>query len=91
MVNNNPNDPTYLCPSFMPSGSPVPVVLTSEELIQLLRLDDRNPKLAEATLKYYRDGGHLRGIRLGKTMRYTLNEVLKFLERQTELTNKRHG
>ena len=91
MANKYSDYSAHPAPHYLPNGRPVPVVLTSEELIQLLRLDDRDPKLAEATIKYYRDGGLLHGVRLGKTMRYTQDEVLKFLERQTELTNKRHG
>ena len=72
----------------MPDGRPVPIVLDDKELIILLRLDDQGPRNARFTLKYYRDKGLLRGVRLGKRIRYTRDEVLKFLERQTDETNK---
>ena len=72
----------------MPDGKPVPTVLNDEELIQLLRLDEQGPHNARTTLKYYRDKGLLKGIRLGKKIRYTRDEVLKFLEKQTERTNQ---
>ena len=39
-------------------------------------------------MKYYRDKGLLRGIRIGKKLRYTRQEVLHFLAEQTERTNK---
>ena len=72
------------------NGNPAPLVLTSNDLINLLRLDDQGPKNGEATLKYYRDRGLLKGIRLGKKIRYTLPDVLVFLEKQMEFTNQRN-
>lgn len=61
---------------YLPDGKPAPVVLTSEELVCLLRLEGEHP---ERTLKYYRDEGELCGIRLGRKVRYPLDEVLRFL------------
>ncbi|MCJ7777766.1 MAG: hypothetical protein MUP16_05580, partial [Sedimentisphaerales bacterium] len=51
--------------SFMPDGRPAPAVMTSVEVIEFLRLDGKGDR----TLKYWRDIGLLRGVRLGKTLR----------------------
>jgi hypothetical protein len=65
---------------YFPNGKPVPEVLTEQETIEFLRLDD-GPKNPEMTLQYYRTEGLLRGIRIGRRMRYTKTELLRFLER----------
>jgi hypothetical protein len=65
---------------YFPNGKPVPEVLTEQETIEFLRLDD-GPKHPEMTLQYYRTEGLLRGIRIGRRMRYTKTELLRFLER----------
>lgn len=62
--------------TFLPDGSPAPAVLTASEVIKLLRLEGDNP---ERTLKYYRDEGMLKGLRLGKKVRYRLIDVESFL------------
>lgn len=72
---------------FLPSGKPAPVVLTSEELVCLLRLEGAHP---ERTLKYYRDEGELCGIRIGRKVRYPLDEVLRFLA-QKAAKNRSNG
>ena len=66
---------------FLPDGRPAPAVLTAEETISLLRLDNKNPG---RTLKFYRDEGLLVGVRLGKRLRYPLAEVLRFLVEKAE-------
>ena len=66
---------------YMPNGSPCPAVMTDTELISFLRLD---ASTGFRTLKYYRDEGQLVGIRLGKSVRYELREVLRFLNEKTE-------
>jgi hypothetical protein len=66
---------------------PAPEVLTEEEVIQLLRLDIDGPGDAKHTLQYYRDQGLLRATRIGKRLRYWRREILRFLERKTEMTN----
>jgi len=64
---------------------PVPEVMTEEEVIRMLRLDEaKNPR---QTLQYYRERGLLRATRIGRWLRYTRTEVLRFLERQTAATN----
>lgn len=67
--------------AFMPDGRPAPAVLTAEEAIELLRLDGPNPA---RTLKYYRDNNELVGFRIGRKVRYPLNEVMLFLARKAE-------
>ena len=73
----------------MPDSSPMPEVLTESEVIILLRLDQDGPKKPNLTLQYYRDKKLLKGIRIGKRIRYTRSEVLKFLSEQTEWTNRK--
>jgi hypothetical protein len=68
---------------------PAPEVLTTEEVIQVLRLDIDGPESPEQTLAYYRDKGLLRATRIGKRLRYSRKEILRFLDRQTEVTNSR--
>ena len=53
---------------FMPDGRPAPAVMTGEELIEFRRLDGKG-----------RDEGELCGIRIGRKVRYPLDEVLRFL------------
>lgn len=65
--------------AFLPDGRPCPMVLTGGELIALLCLDGPNP---ERTLKYWRDEGQLRAVRLGKKVRYRLEDVERFLEQK---------
>jgi len=87
MTDNNDNTPTI----YFPNGKPVPEVLTEQELIELLRLNEDGPKDPALTIHYYRDKGLLRGIRIGKRIRYTKQEVLKFLENQTNWTNRKQS
>ena len=75
---------------YFPSGKPVPLVITEEELISLLRLDVDGPKNPKSTLEYYRDKGLLKGIRVGKHMRYYLPDIIKFLEDQSSYTNRKN-
>lgn len=75
---------------FMKVGEtivPAPEVLTEEEAIQFLRLDQDGPKNPQITLQYYREQGLLRACQIGKRLRYTKVELLRFLEIMTERTN----
>ena len=76
---------------FFPDGRPVPEVLTERDLIELLRLDEDGPKVPALTIQYYRNKGLLKGIKIGKRIRYTKQEVLNFLEKQTEWTNRKQA
>ena len=86
MTTNNNN---YITLSYFPDGRPVPEVLTEPELIELLRLNEDGPKDPALTIQYYRDKGLLRGVRIGKRIRYTKQEVMKFLGKQTDWTNRK--
>ena len=65
--------------AFLPSGKPAPLVLTSDEAIEMLRLDSNDPL---RTLKFYRDEGILRGVQIGRKMRYRLCDVQLFLAKK---------
>ena len=69
---------------FMPDGRPAPSVLTAEEAVVFLRLDQTNIKNPVQTLRYYRERGLLRGIKIGLKLRYRLTDLLDFLERLAE-------
>jgi hypothetical protein len=87
-----PNEHDTIGPIYMivnGESVPVPEVLTEVEAIQMLRLDIDGPEDPGQTLSYYRDKGLLRATRIGKRLRYSKREVLKFLEIQTEETNRR--
>jgi hypothetical protein len=57
-------------------------ILTEEEAIHWLRLDGPDaPKDAKGTLRYYREKGLLRAIRIGRHNRYFLPELERFCER----------
>ena len=86
-MKENPNN--YITTIYFPDGNPVPEVLTENDLIKLLRLNEDGPKDPTLTIHYYRDKGLLRGIRIGKRIRYTKQEVLNFLQKQTEWTNRK--
>lgn len=74
------NSQQNYCVEFLPDGRPCPMVLTSDEVISLLRLDGKHP---ERTLKYFRDAGMLHGVILGKKVRYRLQDIKTFLEWKT--------
>ena len=70
----------------MPNGSIMPALLTEDEAIIFLRLDtETNPK---RTLKYYRDKGHLRGVKIGKNFLYPKQELLNFIDIATDWFNR---
>lgn len=61
---------------------PCPELLTEDEAIRYLRLDVDGPTNPEQTLRYYREKGLLRGVRVGKRLRYRRKDLDAFLERQ---------
>lgn len=83
------NSNSYQHVVFFPDGRPVPEVLTEQEAVEFLRLDVDGPKHPEQTLQYYRSEGLLKGIQIGKRLRYTKTEMLKFLERLSEVKEER--
>lgn len=71
---------------YMPDGSIMPELLTEEEAITFLRLDSEEN--SKRTLKYYRDKGHLRGLKIGTNFLYPKQELLEFIELATEWFNR---
>lgn len=64
----------------------MPELLTEEEAILFLRLEkEKNPA---RTLKYYRDKGQLRWLRIGTHFLYPKQELLNFIEVATEWFNR---
>lgn len=76
---------------YFPSGQPVPEVLTEEEAINFLRIDTIGVKNPSTTLRYYREEGLLEATRISKKLFYTKQQLLQFLQMQTELTNPNDG
>lgn len=73
--------------SYFADGAPVPDLLTEEEAIRFLRLDEGGPKDPQTTLEYYRSEDRLRATKVGKRLRYLKSELLHFLEIQTLKTS----
>jgi hypothetical protein len=72
-----------LAPAILPGSppEPCPELLTEEEAIRYLRLEeDRNPA---RSLRYYRERGLLRGTLVGRHLLYRRIEIERFLEAQT--------
>ena len=72
--------------AFFRDGSPVPDLLTEQEAITFLRLDIDGPADPSRTLKHYRDKKLLHGTRIGKHLRYSKRELLRFIDEMTERT-----
>ena len=73
--------------SYFADGNVVPELLTEDEAIKFLRLDDGATKKPSVTLQYYRNEGSLRATQVGKKMRYLKSELINFLKLQTQKTN----
>lgn len=71
------NMPENYAVHFMPDGRIAPSVLTPEEAAAFLRIEGSNP---DRTLKYFRDEGELRGVIIGRRLRYRLEDIVRFLE-----------
>ena len=78
------NNYIYIGPVYMPDGTPAPEVMTQQEACRFLRLDEADLKNPASTLQYYRDKGYLTGVRIGKTIRYTKEDLLNFLRNQSQ-------
>jgi hypothetical protein len=85
MTKENINN--FIGTNYFPDGTPVPDVLTEEEAIKFLRLDEGETKHPEASLEYYRLKGLLKPTRIGKSLRYLKSELFNFIETQTDITN----
>lgn len=65
--------------AFMPDGRPAPWVMTEDDLVEFLRI--QNVKFTHNTIERIRQKYGLRGTQLGKAVRYQLPDVLRTLER----------
>ena len=74
--------------NFFSDQTIVPDLLTENEAIKFLRLDTDTIKNPHHTLKYYRNKGQLKGTRIGNNYCYTKKELLSFIEKATEWTNR---
>ena len=76
---------TFMRPAVLPDGNggftPCPELLTENEAIRYLRLDVNGPNNPEGTLKYYRDQGVLRAVRIGRNLRYPRKELDLMVEK----------
>ena len=81
--NNNPGRGTV----YMPDGKTImPELLTEQEALIWLRLETEDN--APRTLKYYRDKGQLRGVKIGKNFLYPKQELLDFIQIATDWFNR---
>ena len=72
--------------AYMPDGSIMPELLTEQETILFLRLDKENNPTR--TLKYYRDKGQLRAVKIGTNLLYPKQELFDFIQVATEWFNR---
>lgn len=66
-------------------AGPCPELLTEDEAIRYLRLDEAGGDAPTKTLARYRSMGRLHGTQVGRNIRYRRIELERFLERQTQL------
>ena len=66
---------------FMPDGSPAPYLLTPDEAARFLRID--GSEHPENTLRYYQEKGLLNATYISKCRFFSVNELVKFIERVT--------
>ncbi len=61
-----------------------PELLTEDEAINYLRLDLTGVRDPARTLRYYREKGLLKATRVGRCIRYRLEDLREFLKSQAE-------
>jgi hypothetical protein len=60
-------------------------LLTEDEALRWLRLDEAGgPKDPSASLKRYRVMGLVRGVKIGRNLRYPVSELERFVEKLLE-------
>jgi len=83
------NSYKFISPAILPDGNggftPCPELMTENEAIRFLRLDQINTEDSSGTLRYYRKKGLLRATQVGKCIRYRRIELEKLLERLTDV------
>ena len=71
---------------YMPDGKIMPELLTEQEAVVFLRLDEENNPTR--TLKYYRDKAQLRAVKIGTKLLYPKQELLSFIKIATDWFNR---
>ena len=88
MKMKNNNNIVLSTPLVLSDGNggftPCPDLLTEDEAIRFLRLDVNGPDNPGGTLKYYRDRGVLRGVRIGRNLRYPREELNLMVDKLLE-------
>ena len=84
-MKENNNDIFSIPTVYMPDGSPAPYVLTTEETIKFLRIDTNGTKHPQTTLQHYQKEGLLCPVTIGKCRKYPLPELIRFIERLSQL------
>lgn len=64
----------------MPDGTPAPAIMTTDEVIRFLRLNEIAVKRPEQTIDYYRQRG-LPALQLGRAVRFRLEDVVEWVGR----------
>ena len=86
---NEKNSYMFTISTILPDGNggftPCPELLTENEAIKFLRLDEVDVDDPASTLRYYRKKGLLRATQVGKCIRYRRIELEKLLDRLTEV------
>ena len=62
-------------------------LMTAKEAVKYLRLDIDGPKNPLKTLAYYRGRSLLKGTRVGKFLRYRIEDLKEFLKIMSDRTN----
>jgi hypothetical protein len=79
---------TTLGPIYYHDGTVVPELLTEDEALKFLRLDSNGTHNLKEALKHLREHHGLRPTRsIGRTLKYTKKELLRFLDHMTEKAN----
>jgi len=65
-------------------AQPCPDLLTADEAVRFLRLDESSSANPDKALRYYRDKGLLRGVRMGNSVRFRLADLLALIESEEQ-------
>ena len=79
-------DPTmntaYAVTPYMPDGTPAPYLMTQDDLLKFLRVD--NVKFPRATVDRMRRLHGLKAVQVSRNVLFQLPDVLDFLQREQE-------
>ena len=70
-------------PSMSGDYEPCPELLTEEQAIRFLRIDQTSTKNPSNTLRYYREKGRLKATRIGNKLFYSRTALIEFIHQQT--------